>query len=754
MRQLVAALRLFVLAVLVASCGGGGGGGSSGATNALTFSPTTLSGNITQGTSATLTVRATAVDPIIFSRTVYVFIEDNAGLLMPSVELTMVDFTTLSATLHTSPSLATGRYQGSFQIHVCADAQCTSEHSGSPDALPYDITVTDVPFQAVPNTSTATTTYFGGTPDPVQVSVSGPSLAWTATTSAGWLNINGGSGNGSGTFTVSFTTSALSEGTYEDVVTVRSSDGQSVVIPFSVSIQPFVPVLSAPTTMLSFGGSRGHDLGTPQTLAVSLNTGATAWPYQVTNVPSWLSVTPATGSVSQSGATLSFVPVSANVTPGASAATVSIVATVDGEVVTLPITVNLNADQHRMLASEWGVGMASAPAGNMLSRTISITDNFGGTLNWTSSVDVPWLTVTGAGDTSSANNLSLSADPTTLPTDTVSYANVTVSASAAGIEPAIVRVALWKSTTGIAVVTSLSQSYTRVVADAVRPYVYVHNGGTDIDVFNVHTAQKIGSIAGVGGALGQMSVSPDGQHLFALDTATPNMAVISLDTQTKTADWTLDTPVTQYTPILAIRPNGVEVVFVGNQAAYANGRSLGSGVGTIKVLAATSDGKQVFAVDGAARFDVDYSSMSGGTLFLALTGSINIVSGGNLQDFAVDRTGTRAYSASGGGTNGGYKCGSYDVASGSFISALPGGDAYPNNVEVTFDGRAICGISGWYSTYDIWVHSPTGTLLQGYKFAGYARELLPRQMVVSPDGLVVVGLTDDPRIAFVPIGAP
>jgi hypothetical protein len=83
---------------------------------------------------------------------------------------------------------------------------------------------------------------------------------------------------------------------------------------------------------------------------------------------------------------------------------------------------------------------------------------------------------------------------------------------------------------------------------------------------------------------------------------------------------------------------------------------------------------------------------------------------------------------------------------------LPGGDAYPNNVEVTRDGRPICGISGWYSSSDFWVHAADGTLLQGFKIAGYAKEMKAGQLVVTPDGFVVVALTNDPLMAFVPIG--
>ena len=90
-------------------------------------------------------------------------------------------------------------------------------------------------------------------------------------------------------------------------------------------------------------------------------------------------------------------------------------------------------------------------------------------------------------------------------------------------------------------------------------------------------------------------------------------------------------------------------------------------------------------------------------------------------------------------SGGGYFCASIDGVTGTYVGALPGGSNYPNNVEVTNDGRPICGISGWYSASDFWVHSPGGALLQGYKIAGYARALKDQQMVVTPDGFVVVG---------------
>ena len=111
----VAACAGLALAMALAGCGGGGGGDGAAAP-AVTFTPSGLVANVQAGTSATLTVRATATDVSLFSRQVYVFIVDTAGVLLPSLELASVDSRTVSATLHTQPTLAVGRHAGEFSV--------------------------------------------------------------------------------------------------------------------------------------------------------------------------------------------------------------------------------------------------------------------------------------------------------------------------------------------------------------------------------------------------------------------------------------------------------------------------------------------------------------------------------------------------------------------------------------------------------------------------------------------------------------
>lgn len=839
-------------AFLVTACGGGGGGGGGSGPGApaplLSFNPSTVTANVEVGTSATLTVRATARDTAQFSNTIYVFVVDAAQVLAGDVQISAIDAANVSATLHTKPGLALGRYQGNFQVKLCRDSACASEYSGSPVALPYDITVVNAPLRASLTSAALTSVHRGESVNAVStfdVTIKG--LTWTAQAADSWLQVVNGTGSGNGNFQLRYATTNLAEGTYASSVTVTSSDGQTVKLPISLQVLPvsFVltsgvpsfsaingapiapaplsfdvdnkvasnwtarslaawlslspstgvtpgsvslqpdpsvgklasgsysgelvlsspgvadksiitqlkltqPTLSSSVASITLGGDSGHDFSVPQKLTIALNTGNKTWPFTLSDLPAWLSSATPSGAVGQAGSELSFTPVVDKLSAGSNSATVIAKAVINGDSVSVPFTVNVNADQRRLLAAEWGVALASSPVGTVLTRSIRISDNYGGTLNWTASSDAAWLTVSGSGNTGGA--LSLSADASGLPDNAVSYATVTVATSAPNVMGATVRVALWKSSGAGMAITKVSLPYTHLSADRIRPYVYVNKGATDIDVYNAYSGQKVGTVAGVGAALGQMAVSLDGSRLYALDTAASKMHVVDLATLAKLPSVDLSAAVNARTGVVAARPNGTEVVFLGDGSAYdAAGRKLSSTATYGQGLSTTLDGQSVVSLGG--RYNLDYSSVAGGMVFSKRAASVGTGSGGNLQAVAISADGSRMYAASGGGvSNGGYKCEVDDGLTGRYIGALPGGEPYPNNIAVTRDGRPICGLDGIYATYDIWVHSAAGALLRGYKVSGYAKGLLPGQMVTTADGLVVVALSEDPLMAFVPIG--
>ncbi len=574
---------------------------------------------------------------------------------------------------------------------------------------------------------------------------------WTATSSAPWMIAAPLSGITPGTISLrpDPTVGPLSSGSYSSNLVVSATGIPSLTMTSTLNLT--APTLGVASNVITLGGAKGRDWSA-QPILLTLNTGVNAWPWSLSGVPAWLSPSPVSGVVDQTGTTLSLAPNAGQVSPGSMTATVTVGSRVNGDSPTLPLTVNLNADQHKLLASTWGVGLSSTPTGSALNRTLTIRDNFGGALGWAAVSDSAWLQVTSSGTT--PGQLSLTANPASLPSTAISYATITISASVAGVAPAVVRVGLWKDSTAAVASTYLSTAYSSIAADTIRPYVYANNGGTTIDVYNAYTAQLVRTLTGVGSALGAMAVSPDGSLLYALDTAAGKISVVNLGTMTVASPWSLSAAAGPGTSLLAVRTNGQEVVLAGNGTAYSNGASLGN-TGLNGSLTAPSDGTSVYTQDQGISpatvraYDLDYSAISGGTLMVSLRATSTDINGSsNGGDIAVSPDGSRLYTATGAP----YVCSSVNPQTLALVGSLPGAAPYPNNAEVTQDGRVICGINGIYSTSDFWVYTAAGALINSYKVVGYAQGLLAGQLVVTPDSFVVVTLTSDPRIAFVAIG--
>lgn len=519
--------------------------------------------------------------------------------------------------------------------------------------LPYSFQVNppvNLPtFGASPSVALTKDMYLGAAaPDPAIITISGQGRTWTATTDASWLKLSSTAGAGNASLTLSYAPSLLQAGVYTSSIQVKSSDGQSVGLPVTLTIKPA---------------------------------------------------------------------------------------------------------SYKLLASETGIALTATPAWSRLTRTLQVNDGSGHGGSWGASSNQAWLSVTKSG-----NNLTLSANPASLPANAISYATVVFSSTDLSVTaPEAIKVALWKGDTTPTITAQIKQTYTNVIADPIRPLIYTHNSGSSIDVYNVYTSQKTATLTGLGTTLGDMTISPNGDKLYALDLATSSLVVVDLATSAKLSTWNLSAALTSATRIKSIRPNGVEIIVSNIGSAYlaSNGKFITNTSITLGDLTATADGKKIYAQNEGISpssiwaYSVDYSDLNGGTLNVSLLSPAGVTGiSSNGRDIAVSGDGSRLYTASGAP----YQCSALSPVSLSYISSLPGGDAYPNNVKVASDGRVFCGISGWYSSSDVWVHGADGTLIRGFKFAGYAKNLLDRQMVVSGDGLMLVGITNDPLLAIVPVG--
>jgi hypothetical protein len=653
-----------------------------------------------------------------------------------------------SFSVNYAPSgLAVGHY---------ADHVTVTSVDGQSVTVPFSLDVLPTAFKL--DGGVPSFTAVNGAPIPSQALPfeldNGVDWAWTATSSANWLLLSATSGTTPASLGLQPdpTHGPLTSGSYQADVVLSSPGISSRTV--SPHLTLIAPTLSPSVSTVTLGGPKGRDLVSSQSTQLSLNTGTNAWPVTHSALPSWLQPLAASRNVSQAPTSIAFAPSAASAASGSQSTAITFTGAVNGDTVTTPVTVNLNVDQRRLLPSTWGIGFASTPSGSVLTRAITIRDNFAGTLAWTATSDSAWLSATAAGTTGDASSLVLAANPAMLANDTIAVANVTVATTTANVSPATIRVALWKSATGASTITSLvGVNPTALTADKIRPLVYTTNGGTDVSVYNAYTASLVATIPAVGSGLGQMTVSPDGSRLYVLDTVTRTMKVVDLGTRLVIDSWALTNAVSGWTNLIAIRPNGVEVVLLGDGTAYSNGRSLGT-PGISGQLTATDDGKKVYTTDqgfspaSVSEWDVDYSEMAGGTLFAAAhPGAFDSTGGENGRDIAVTGDGTGLYTAAGYP----YACGSVNPSTLDLIGHLPGGNPYPNNVEVTSSNQVVCGLQAAYNPADILVYSSAGALVGSYKVAGYGAGLQSNLLVVTPDGFIVVAESDDMRLAFVPI---
>ena len=873
------ALGAVTLALAVAGCGGGGSdvsgqGNSPGTSNEpgpgqvkaveLRFTPPKVVVNQQFGSSTTFVVQAEVADASAIDGELHVQVVDVDKALSGAALQIQRSATGMTVTAQTNGGLALGKHQGKFEVRLCRDAGCTKAYAGSPFTLEYDIHVSAQALAAKPRTVTTASIYAGGSvATSVVVDVTGLPAAWSARTSVGWLTLAGANGSGDGSFEVRYQAAGLAAGTHQGLVTITSSDGQNVDLPFTLSVLPsqftvsggtltftavngarispqalefqlvgapdarwtvtspvpwltvspqsgtapepvelrirpevgplssgtytaqlglrapgmvedkLVPVqlnllrptLSLNSPAITLGGAMGRDFA-PAQVPISLNTGVDTHPFVVEALPAWMDGSTRSGRVGQAGSQLSLVTTS-DAAAGTRTATPTLKATVNGDVIAVPLTVTANRDQRRLLASQWGVGFSSTPRGSVLNRTLTIRHNFGDAVAWTATSDKPWLTVSASGTTAGASTLTLAADPSSLALPSLEVATVVVQPSSAGtnVLPAIVRVGLWRDASGLPALVQQAAPYVGMVTDPIRPYVYAHDG-SNIDVFNIYTAQKVGSIAAAGTGLRLMAVSRDGMTLYAADIPSSSVGVFDLATLSRKETIPLVEPTAQSSSMSVGRVNGNDILFFSNGRAVKGPRQFvdfpqweWSGE---MIVSASGTRLYVFSGGATRAFDIDYSEAGGGTLtevpnsrvaneaYLSGNGIVPVLSADDRTLFLTGPIGI------------------YPVDTGSFGS--PSGpygyeyfnpdpplftnNAFLNGIATTHDGRVVAAYGGEGTDESkIYVYTPARTVKSTQYVNGGVTQ--HGQFGVTPDGLVAVSLSESSytgkKINFVPL---
>src|SRR5262249_47322838 len=115
---------------------------------------------------------------------------------------------------------------------------------------------------------------------------------------------------------------------------------------------------------------------------------------------------------------------------------------------------------------------------------------------------------------------------------------------------------------------AVSETFTELIADPVRPFVYMHSGGTSLSVYNVHTGALVTTIANVASSLGTMAVASDGSTLFAVDRTASQVVPVNLATNTVGTAWSLASTSTDFMRLAYTRTDGVPVLAVADGAIH------------------------------------------------------------------------------------------------------------------------------------------------------------------------------------------
>lgn len=573
------------------------------------------------------------------------------------------------------------------------------------------------------------------------------SASWAAASNKSWLGITPTTGITPNVINLSAnpTEGLLASGTHNATATLTAPGANNKVIPVALNLSE--PTLSAPAS-LSFGGDMGRDFSN-RSLKLSLNTESIAWPWTLVSAPAWLSASSTSGTVNNSGSTLILHPRYNKATPGTNTGTLLFRSTVNGDTVTRSVPVSFKLDQHKLIASSTGIALSKTPSWSRLSRTVEIRDNYNATTSWTATSNKTWLSVTSSGTTSSgSNSLTLQAASASLADNTLHRATITITSSDPSItDPEIIEVALWKGSTTPATNAAIEASYYELVTDPIRPYAYVHTSGSRIDVYNIYTATKIGTISNVGTELGGMTVSGDGKLLYVTDTINSKMVVVDLATRTKTGSWPIQDTANVSTGVTWLRSNGVDLLFLSDGTAYlAKSGLFLAYTGMGGALTAARDGSHLYGA--VMKSAIDYSAVNGGTLSIIPATDNGTYGGDNPQDVAVSPDGSFIYAAPGAP----YYCLKNDASTMTYIGRMSEGTTYPTNVETSWDGRIACGSSHGMGAYNVWVYTSDDVIQSRHDIQQPYASLKPRQMAFSSDSLFLVTLTEYPYIVFIPIG--
>jgi uncharacterized protein (TIGR03437 family) len=301
-------------------------------------------------------------------------------------------------------------------------------------------------YQVSPNSLTYSASAGGSAPtaQTITLSSSVPSLGFTTTASASWINVTPSSGSIPTSLQVTVDPSTLTAGTYQGTITISAPNAtpptSSVAISFTV--QTAIPTkLSVGTQNLSFTTPQGSAAQTASLQISNVGGGSLGFTAVPTTASggSWLSLSQTSGTAtSQSAASLTVTATPGSLSPGTYQGTIAI--TNAGTTIPVAVTLSISNPTASILLSQSGLSFnAVTQGGTPLPQTFGILNTGQGSMNWSASASTTsggsnWLKISPTSGTVTTpfidvSMVNVSIDPTGLVAGTY-YGQIQVTASA------------------------------------------------------------------------------------------------------------------------------------------------------------------------------------------------------------------------------------------------------------------------------------------------------------------------------------
>lgn len=406
------------------------------------------------------------------------------------------------------------------------------------------------------------------------------------------------------------------------------------------------------------------------------------------------------------------------------------------------VSVSLTVEPHKLFVGDNGAALASFPtARSRLSHSITVSDNAGASISWSASSNQSWLSVTSSGI--SGDRLVLTADAASLTTDAIHFADVTVTSPEATITNSETIQLGFYVAANDPMATDMIVEGLFLASDPIRPYVYVTNRDTNIDIYHIYTGTLVDTIT-AGTTLTNMAVNSNGSTLFVADEDSDEVVPVNLETREVSSAWSRNA-VNSDVMLEFMRINGHPYLLT------SDGDVFDTSDGTV-VTDFTPGSWNQFAIAAALDGQSFYSlqtGVSGGGLSLSRYEGyhsdvldnlrINLAhnltrSFSNVTDLATNHDGSKVYTAAGGE----YEFPTF-LFDGTSISAgtVLAGEAYPDAVELGPTEIMYGGV--YYGATDVRSYGGDDSTGPTYALTG---NLLARQLKVSGDGLVMLSLTE------------